>query len=546
MIADPYPFISGLIKQYTSADSRLNIARTWSRGHHRNIRLARAGMSALFPLMRLYPLGRLLADRYDYMLKLQTHAFSFSGQNLIREWKEKNTKENIRHKPDKWLRENYFDHHLCHAAAAAYSSPFEEAVVAVIDGYGQMTSTAFYHFSNGTLRHLKAIKKSKNSLGFFYSFLCAACGFNPDLGEEWKVMGLAPYGSLIPELYDKLATLIPMKNGRFVNPGIFFDIALYDRLISRAVSGGSHPYQTKDIACTGQKVFEDKMMECLGYVHGMGRSGNLVLAGGCALNSSCNGKIAERTPFRNVYVYNAPGDDGTAVGAAILSYLTVNPLASLNRKSLLSPYKGSHIEKNALHKAVKNTPFCYFLGEKKYRVAAQLLSEGNIIGWVQGRAEFGPRALGNRSILADPRREDIKDIINEKLKYRESFRPFAPSILEEYGAEIFENYQTSYYMDKTLTIKACYRQKIPGVTHVNGTGRLQSVNKELNPPFYSLLSEFRKLTGIPVLLNTSFNLSGKPIVHNIDDIMASLYTSGLSAVVVEDYLFTKVPFREEA
>jgi carbamoyltransferase len=544
-IADHYPYIDKLMKQYMDDNNSLVVAKSWSKQHHRNIKLAKSFLSLFNPILRLFPVSKTIAERYGYMLKLQSHVFSFSGQILMREWKEKHfAKDGFRFLNNR-LSQRYYNHHLCHAMSAAFASPYEEAVVAVIDGYGQNTSTGFYHFKNGMVSPVQGIRKSKNSLGFFYSFLCAACGFNPDLGEEWKVMGLAPYGKVVPELYEKLEKLIPVIKGRFANPGFGFDIALYDKIISRAIATDGPPYDVKDIACTGQQIFEDKMMESLNYLHKITGGANLVLAGGCALNSSCNGKIKERTPFSNVYVYCAPGDDGTAVGAALLAFLKDNPVSAVKRGSFFSPYKGAPIEGKALQKSVENSPYCYHVGDKKSAVAAKLISEGHIIGWVQGHAEFGPRALGNRSILADPRNPDIKDIINRKLKYREGFRPFAPSILEEYGTEIFDDYQPSYYMDKTLRIKDSYWQKIPGVSHVNQTGRLQTVTKELNPAYYDLISAFYKLTGVPVVLNTSFNLSGKPIVHSMDDIMASLYTSGLTAVVVNDYLFTKEPYTPE-
>lgn len=544
-IADHYPYIEKLMNQYMTDESFLVVAKSWSKQHHRNIKFAKSFLFLVSPLLRLFPRSKIIAERYDYMLKLQSHAFSFSGQMLMRTWKERFFAKNGFRFLNSRLSQQYYNHHLCHAVSAAYASPYEEAVVAVIDGYGQNTSTGFYHFKNGKVSLVAGIRRSKNSLGFFYSFLCTACGFNPDLGEEWKVMGLAPYGKTIPELYAKLATLIPVINGRFANPSLGFDIALYDKIMAETIATDGAPYDVKDIACTGQQVFEDKMMESLTYLHKKTGAVNLVLAGGCALNSSCNGKIAARTPFSNVYVYCAPGDDGTAAGAALLAFLKENPVSAVNRKSFFSPYKGAVIDEKALQKSVENSPFCYYVGERKGAVAAKLISEGHIIGWVQGAAEFGPRALGNRSILADPRNPEIKDIINRKLKYREGFRPFAPSVLEEYGKEIFDDYQPSYYMDKTLRIKDSYWHKIPGVTHVNQTGRLQTVTKELNPAYYELISAFHKLTGVPVVLNTSFNLSGKPIVHNMDDIMASLYTSGLTAVVVNDYLFTKEPYTTE-
>lgn len=543
-LPDHYPYITNLLDKYDDGATRLIVSKNWSLKHQVSIKVGDFLLWAIKPLVDLFPRSEFI-QRYKYMLRLQAHSFSFSGSNLVREWKRKKLdggKNNQRGRID--IRKVFVDHHLCHAAAAAFSSPFDEADVAVVDGYGELTSTAFYQFKDNRLRKIKAIGNSKNSLGFFYSFLCSACEFNPELGEEWKVMGLAPYGKVIPELYDKMSRLIPVVKGAFAKPSFFFDIALYDELLQSMVANNGSKYKQVDVACTGQKVFEDKMIESLRYLKKTTRGKNLILVGGCALNSSCNGKLKENTAYENVFVYNAPGDDGTAVGAAVIAYMQ-DKSNSVNRQSLVSPYKGTAIEANKLRRVVDNSAHCYELKEDKYYVIAKLLSEGKIIGWVQGRAEFGPRALGNRSILADPRHEDIKSTINQKLKYRENFRPFAPSVMDEYGDEIFENYQASLYMDKTLPIKPHYQDKIKGVTHVNGTGRVQSVRKEMNPDFYRLIDEFRKLTGVPVLLNTSFNLAGKPIVHTAEDAIASFFSSGLNALVINNYVISKDPLAFE-
>jgi carbamoyltransferase len=272
----------------------------------------------------------------------------------------------------------------------------------------------------------------------------------------------------------------------------------------------------------------------------MGLSENLVLSGGCGLNSSYNGMILERTPFKQLHVFAAPADDGNAIGAALLAYRRDHP-EWVPTPAVHSPYLGSSLSREVLKNMVR------FDGGKHvtehqgtiHKVAAKALAEGKIIGWAQGRAEFGPRALGNRSILADPRQPDIKDRINGRVKFREEFRPFAPAILHEYGPEYFEHYQDAPYMERTLRFRPEVIDRVPGVVHVNRTGRLQTVRREWNEQYYDLVKEFHALTGVPVVLNTSFNVMGKPIIHSVEDALAVLHTTGLDAVALEDYWVEK-------
>ena len=425
-----------------------------------------------------------------------------------------------------------FDHHLTHAAAACYSSPFRDAACAVIDGYGEFTSTAYYAYSDGKIEKLKQPQKSPASLGFFYGFICYACGFDPIKGEEWKVMGLAPYGKFDQRIYDEL------KAWQRID-GLRVDWGSRDSM-QKTNLAALRDYDRADLAYNGQRVFQELMEELLGNLAGLGISKNLVLSGGCALNSSTNGRILERTPFENLYVYCAPGDDGNAVGAALLAYHEDNP-GRLPSFETGSPYLGSAMSQETLEhtRTLGKIPGRSSWPGRVHEKAAELLTRGKIIGWVQGRAEFGPRALGNRSILADPRQPDIKDALNDRVKFREEFRPFAPSILHEYGREYFERYQESPYMDRTLLFRPAVRDKVPGVVHADGTGRLQTVKKEWNERYYLLIEAFRKLTGVPIVLNTSFNVMGKPIIHSVEDAIAVFYTSGLDALVIEDELIEK-------
>jgi carbamoyltransferase len=285
------------------------------------------------------------------------------------------------------------------------------------------------------------------------------------------------------------------------------------------------------------------MFELVRYLHHRSPSPNLVLGGGCGLNSACNGRILENSPFEHLHVYAAPGDNGNALGAAWLAYVEDHP----HRRGALAaagghtPYLGSTISPESVahfetYGQLKKTELA---GPALCRRVAELIADGKIIGWVQGRAEFGPRALGNRSILADPRRADVKDRLNAQVKYREEFRPFAPSILHEDGPAYFENYQESPYMERALVFRPEVRAKVPGVVHVDNTGRLQTVKRAWNERYYDLIRAFKELTGVPLILNTSFNQMGKPIIHSLEDAIAVYMTCGIDVLVVGDRIYEK-------
>lgn len=438
----------------------------------------------------------------------------------------------------------YYDHHLTHAANTTYSSPFKECVIAVIDAYGEMSSTACFHYHDGKLEPIHSDSRTNDqpgSLGFFYARLCALCGFDPIKGEEWKVMGLAPYGEFDPEIYALLRPSLMVDDLKIKAGCSSVEMSpLLKELRARMRLHDASPLQSANLACTGQAVFEEVMTELLNNLYKRGLSENLGLSGGCALNSSYNGRILKATRFKQLHVPSAPADDGNAVGAAFLAYSEDHP--DVGREPIgLTPFLGSSISFDARERMMK---YSLLRGLSNHpddicEKVARLLSEGKIVGWIQGRAEFGPRALGNRSILADPRPADMKDRINSKIKFREEFRPFAPSILDEYGSEYFVDYQFTPYMERTLYFKPEARAKVPAVVHVDGTGRLQSVRREWNPRYYDLISAFHKLTNIPLILNTSLNVMGKPIVHSLEDALGLFFTAGLDALVVEDYLIEK-------
>jgi carbamoyltransferase len=438
--------------------------------------------------------------------------------------------------------DRYYDHHLTHAATASFTSPYDEAAVAVIDGFGEGTSCSFYKYSDGNIQELEVpAGNMKWSLGSLYVDLTSLCGFEHWKGEEWKVMGLAPYGKFNQEIYDLLRRCMDIQGLQIVRPPDNA-LALAELFNRFSLKPGQHALKVADLAYTGQLVFSELARELLQNFYQVVDCKNLVLGGGCGLNSTWNGQIVDQTDFESLHVFAAPADDGNAMGAALLAYHEDNPGLPAAAKTH-SPYLGSTVLGESLDnfKRFSRHPnmMIELSDDEVADQTARLLSEGKIIGWVQGRAEFGPRALGNRSIITDPRPAEMKDKINASVKFREEFRPFAPSILHEYGDEYFENYQFTPYMERTLQFRPEVQDRVRAVVHANGSGRLQSVTRELNPKFHRLISEFNRLTGVPIVLNTSFNVMGKPIIHSVGDAIAVFYTSGLDVLVIENVLIQK-------
>lgn len=429
-----------------------------------------------------------------------------------------------------------FDHHLCHAATACSTSRFGEALCLVADGLGESGSTALYRYENQKLSLLqKSGKLNIASLGLFYQDVCKACGFDPIMGEEWKVMGLAAYGSVSESYYSLLKPMLFVKNLTLYRSKDYY--VRLSKLLSKS-DEFINPLDASDLAYTAQLVFEELLQEFLQQIYSVYTHDNLILTGGCALNSSSNGKILSNTSFKNIHIPMAPGDDGNSIGAALLAWQNIYP----NKKHKItgSPYLGSEIsiaqvERFVKHSATK-TQKCQSKSELTDIVSNELIS-GKIIGWIQGRAEFGPRALGNRSILADARSVEVKDKLNNLVKFREEFRPFAPSILHEHGAEYFYNYSSTPYMEKTLLFKK--EIDTPGVIHKDKTGRLQSLTKDNNPLFYELINNYYKKTNVPIILNTSFNVMGRPIIHDMEDAFGVFMGSGMDMLVVGNYIFRK-------
>lgn len=435
---------------------------------------------------------------------------------------------------DAIVERKYFNHHLTHIVNAISCSDLSEGIGLVIDGGGEATAVSIYSIKDKEPILVKAIHTTF-SLGALYSISTNAIGFSAYKGEEWKVMGLAPYGKK-NELFEKfIKDIFRIKNDKYTTKTKI--LGRYVEKLTQYVIDNN--ISKEDAAYTAQKVFVEYLLSIVNYAKRLvPNQKNMFVSGGAALNSSAMGELSEMGIFDNIIVANAPADDGNSVGAAFMAYKEINgkyPKSFKNRSAFL----GSEINQEKLNQYVVTSKLPFEKLEDPAHYAAYLLSQNQIIGWIQGRAEFGPRSLGNRSILAHPGFVENKDRINAVVKFRESFRPFAPSILDEFGSSYFENYSYSPFMEKTLTFKKEVREKVPAVVHVNNTGRLQSVTKHTNKKFFDLITEFNKLTSIPLVINTSYNVMGKPIVHDLHDVMAVFFGSSIDAVIINNYVIER-------
>jgi len=439
---------------------------------------------------------------------------------------------------------HYLEHHQTHAASAFLVSPFDSAAILTWDGTGEDTTTLFCQGKDNKIKVLKRIKLP-HSLGQFYSAVTNYIGFDMFTGDEWKVMGLAAYGK--PEFYDFFSEKVLIKNG---NSGFKFDIKVLDHHLakhyqfSETIVKEIGPGRKKgeeltehhwNIACSAQKVVEDTAIHLVKQIKEMTDEENLCMAGGVAFNSVMNGRIFHETPFKNFYVQPAAGDAGCSLGAA---YYVWHQILNKPRKYVMNnAYWGPKFTNDECQKALDTAGLEYetLPDEVLLPRLAKMISEGAIIGWFNGRSEWGPRALGARSFLADPRRADMRQVLNDKVKLREWFRPLAPSMLEEYGKEIFGVEHHDPFMITVIQVAEEWKKKIPAVVHVDGSARPQMVNKEVNPRYWNLINEFRKLTGIPLLLNTSFNIQ-EPIVCTPENAINTFGNANFDALVLENNL----------
>ena len=446
------------------------------------------------------------------------------------------------------------EHHRSHLASAFFASPFEEAALLSIDGSGDFTTTMI---GIGRGNHIEVIDSVDfpHSVGIFYTAMTQWLGF-PHYGDEYKVMGLAPYGEA--KYVDQLRDMI-----HFTDDGLFRLNLPYFRNPTKGVItyGDDHIpvvatlftdyFETKlgkarqkseeltqfhkDMAASVQRFTEELIFHILTALQKRTGLKNVCIAGGVAQNSVANGKITRNTPFTNVYIPSAGHDAGISMGAAL--YVYNQTLKQPRQPAIWSAYTGSHFSNDEIESYLQSRNISYkkLPDAELYEYVANRLVNAGVVGWFSGRSEFGPRALGGRSILADPRRNDAKDLLNAKIKRRESFRPFAPSILKEYVEEYFTVSDVVPFMEKVFPIKEEKKSLIPAVTHVDGTGRLQSVDKSVSPRYYALIDAFREKTGVPILLNTSFN-ENEPIVNSPAEALDCFLRTQMDMLVMENII----------
>lgn len=442
---------------------------------------------------------------------------------------------------------HHLEHHQTHAASAFFVSPFDSAAILTWDGTGEDTTTLFCRGKGNKIKVLKRIKLP-HSLGQFYSAVTNYIGFDMFTGDEWKVMGLAAYGT--PKYYDFFSEKVLTKNG---NGDFHFNIKVLDHHLAKhykfsdtiiseigapRMPGEELTEHHWDIACSAQKVLEDTAIYLVKQIKEMTGEENLCMAGGVAFNSVMNGRIFHETPFKNFYVQAAAGDAGCSLGAA---YYVWHQILGKERKYVMNnAYWGPKFSNRECQTALDGADLKYesLPDENLLPRVAKMISEGAIVGWFNGRMEWGPRALGARSFLADPRRSDMREVLNDKVKLREWFRPLAPSMLEEYGKEIFGVEHHDPFMITVIQVAEEWKKKIPAVVHVDGSARPQMVNKDVNPRYWNLINEFRKLTGIPLLLNTSFNVQ-EPIVCTPQDAINTYRNANFDALVMENNLVVR-------
>lgn len=449
------------------------------------------------------------------------------------------------------------EHHRSHISSAFFASSFSKSAILSIDGFGDFTST-MTAFGNNNKFHIIDQVNYPHSLGIFYTALTHFLGFL-NYGDEYKVMGLAPYGK--PKYLNQMKQIVNIESkGLFKlnknyfkhfnngvemewNNGIPSISKLYTKnwidLFGLSRSKNEKIEQKhKDLAASAQKLTEIIIFHILENLYQQTGCENICITGGVAQNSVVNGKVLQNTKFKKIYIPSAGHDAGTAIGAALYLY---NQILNKERiPEIKSSYFGSRFSNNHVIKIIKKYGLKYssVKDDELFEIVADKIISGGVIGWFQGRAEFGPRALGHRSILVDPRRKDAKKLLNDKIKKREDFRPFAPSILKEYVNEYFEQDDQVNFMEKVFKIRKEKRKEIPAVTHIDGTGRLQTVSKETCFKFYKLISVFNDKTGVPILLNTSFN-ENEPIVNIPEEAIDCFLRTNMDMLVMENIIISR-------
>ena len=457
--------------------------------------------------------------------------------------------------PDR-VRIHFVEHHRAHLASAFFVSPFEEAAVLSIDGFGDFSSV-MWGVGRGNQIQILGSVQFPHSLGQFYTAFTQLLGF-PKYGDEYKMMGLSAYGE--PRFAQEVRDVVRVEDDRvrlnldyFVHHSDGVEMTweggepalgpLYSSKMTEVFGPARIPrteleQRHADLAASVQMVLEERYFSLLNAVYERTGLKKVCLAGGVALNCVANGMIFDRTPFEDVYIQPAAHDAGTSIGAALHVWHQVlnQPRAFEMRHVYYGPeYSDVEIERDLAARGVK---YRRLEDDELIIATASQIAEGRIVGWFQGRMEFGPRALGNRSILADPRRKDMKDILNARIKFREPFRPFCPSVLAEAAGDYFETDYPSPFMVQAYKIKPEQRDRIPAVTHEDGTGRLQTVERDVNPRYWKLLKRFGELSGVPILINTSFN-ENEPIVNTPAEALDCFLRTNMDALAIGSFLLLK-------
>ena len=491
-----------------------------------------------------------LLKRAVQIISTLPESFKFWGSHSGKWGSMRNCESILKEKfPGKYkFKFHNISHHVSHAASGFFVSQFRESNILVMDGAGEIASTSLCVGNENNIEIIKSID-FPHSLGYLYVSLTHYLGFKPD-NDEYKVMALASMGKE-SQYYDFFKEIVILDN----NGGYHFDLSYMNYhkgnrnpWVSNKFIERFGPLRTKDqplterqqdIAWALQKRLEDVALHLINYAHQVNPSKNLIITGGCGLNCIMNEVLTKNGPYENVWVNSVPHDAGTSMGAAFWVY---NHILSMPRKFVFeSALWGPEFNDQEIESELKKASLEYKKLDENDLIleVCQLLREKNIIGWFQGRTEFGPRALGCRSILADPTHLDMKDIINQKIKHREPFRPFAPAIIEELVGEFFEEKRKLPFMTFILKVKEEVAKQIPAVVHFDNTARVQTVSEKINPRFHKLIKEFGKLSSIPILLNTSFNDNGEPIVNSPNDAISSFKRTNLDYMAIGNYLVKK-------
>lgn len=453
-------------------------------------------------------------------------------------------------------RTHFVEHHRAHMASAFFCSPFDRAAVVSVDGFGDFSSV-MWGVGQGNKIYVRGSVLFPHSLGIFYTAFTQFLGF-PKYGDEYKMMGLAAYGQ--PSFVDQVRKVVRVSDGQvqldlsyFVHHTLGVDMTwdgaepVVGRIFSERMSeffGAPRVPRSEvtqrdaDLAASVQAVLEENYFALLNHVQAQTGEFNLCLAGGVALNCAANGKLAEKTRFRNFYVQPAAHDAGTSIGAALYAQ---HQILNQPRKFVMDhAYHGPEYTDAEIAEELEGTGVVFERCSEDDLVSrtAHAIADGKIVGWFQGRMEFGPRALGNRSILADPRSQQMKDTLNSRIKYREPFRPFCPSVLAEASGEYFEDDSPAPFMVTAFRIKPHQRARIPAVTHADGTGRLQTVDRASNRLYWKLIKQFGDITGVPILLNTSFN-ENEPIVTTPHEALDCFLRTQMDVLAMGSYFMVK-------